>query len=90
MNDQNTPPYRFELKFKNTINLKQRDLFFKFIFDDYAMRDPFVDYSALDFNDGRNTTIFQLEFDELSEIFRAGYEFALYAEKEKNKLHLIK
>lgn len=90
MDEENAGPYRFELQFRNTKKLKERDLFFKFIFDDYAMRDPWVGYSASDYDESKNTTAFGLEFDDLSEIFRAGYEFALFVEKEKNKLHLIK
>ncbi|MCU7514480.1 MAG: hypothetical protein HF300_18110 [Ignavibacteria bacterium] len=83
-------PYCFELKFTNKVKLKWKDLFFKFIFDDYALRGRYVGYSALDLDEGKNTTVFELNFDELDEIFIAGYEFAIFVENEKKKLRLVK
>jgi hypothetical protein len=90
MCDEYNGPYCFEIRFRNTAKGKFKDLFFKFIFDDYAMRDRYVEYSASHFDEGKNKAIFELTFDELDEIFVAGYEFALFVEKEKKKLHLVK
>lgn len=79
----------FQLKLNNKNKIKERDLFFRFIYDLLPEKYPDIDYSVSDEFQTEDSTMFYLKFKEVNDVFRVGFMFGSYLENEKSKKRKI-